>query len=199
VLQPQFRGSTGFGRDQVEKGEGQWGRGMQDDIDDGVRWLAAQGVADPGRVCIMGASFGGYAAMWAAVRNPELYRCAISFAGISDIAGQLRFDRPGFESGRSFKGWQSRIQGNRGFELQSISPLFQVARLRTPILIAHGAEDDNVPVIQSVQLHNALDKLGRPHEFVIYPGEGHGLDNPANEADFLNRVGAFLDKNNPAQ
>lgn len=198
VLQPNFRGSTGFGRDFVEKGEGEWGRGMQNDIDDGVRWLASQGVADPGRVCIMGASFGGYAAMWAAVRNPELYRCAISFAGISDIAGQLRFDRPGFETGRSFKGWQARIQGNRGFDLASISPLTHVARMRTPILIAHGDADDNVPVIQSVQLHNALDRLGRPHEFVVYPGEGHGLEDPKNETDFLNRVGAFLSKHNPA-
>jgi len=198
VLQPNFRGSTGFGRGFVEKGDGEWGRGMQDDIDDGVKWLAAQGVADPGRVCIMGASFGGYAAMWAAVRNPEMYRCAISFAGISDIAGQLRHDRPGFESRRGFKGWQARIRGARGFELESISPLAQVARLRTPILIAHGAADDNVPVIQSVQLHDALTKLGRPHEFVVYPGEGHGLDNPANEADFLTRTGAFLDKYNPS-
>ncbi|MCW3847017.1 S9 family peptidase [Sphingomonas sp. LB-2] len=198
VLQPNFRGSTGFGRGFVEKGDGEWGRGMQNDIDDGVRWLASQGIADPGRVCIMGASFGGYAAMWAAVRNPELYRCAISFAGISDIAGQLRYDRPGFESGRSFKGWRTRIRGNRGFELESISPLAQVARLRTPILIAHGADDDNVPVIQSVQLHDALTKLGRPHEFVVYPGEGHGLDDPKNEADFLTRVGAFLDRFNPA-
>ena len=198
VLQPNFRGSTGFGRSFVEKGDGEWGRGMQDDIDDGVRWLAAQGVADPSRVCIMGASFGGYAAMWAAVRNPELYRCAISFAGISDIAGQLAYDKPGFESGRSFKGWQARIRGNRGFELESISPLAQVARLRTPILIAHGAADDNVPVIQSVQLHDALTRLGRPHEFVVYPGEGHGLDDPANEADFLTRTGMFLDRYNPS-
>jgi len=198
VLQPNFRGSTGFGRSFVEKGDGEWGRGMQDDIDDGVRWLAAQGIADPKRVCIMGASFGGYAAMWAAVRNPELYRCAISFAGISDIAGQLRYDKPGFENGRSFKGWQARIRGQRGFELESISPLAQVARMRTPILIAHGAADDNVPVIQSIQLHDALTRLGRPHEFLVYPGEGHGLDNPANEADFLTRVGVFLDKYNPS-
>jgi dipeptidyl aminopeptidase/acylaminoacyl peptidase len=198
VLQPNFRGSTGFGRAFVERGDGEWGRGMQDDIDDGVRWLVGQGIADGGRVCIMGASFGGYAAMWASVRNPDMYRCAISFAGISDIAGQLRYDKPGFESGRSFKGWQARIRGARGFELESISPLAQVSRFRVPILIAHGEADDNVPVIQSIQLHLALDKLGRPNEFVTYPGEGHGLDNPANEADFLTRVGAFLDKYNPS-
>ena len=101
-------------------------------------------------------------------------------------------------SSRSFKGWQARIQGGRGFDLASISPLTHVARMRTPILIAHGADDDNVPVAQSIQLHDALTKLGRAHEFVVYPGEGHGLDLPANEADFLNRVGAFLDRHNPS-
>lgn len=90
VLQPNFRGSTGFGKAFVERGTGAWGRGMQDDIDDGAKWLAGSGVADAKRVCIMGASFGGYAAMWAAARNPETYRCAISFAGISDVAAMLR-------------------------------------------------------------------------------------------------------------
>jgi dipeptidyl aminopeptidase/acylaminoacyl peptidase len=96
VLQPNYRGSTGYGREFVEAGNGEWGRGMQDDADDGVKWLAAQGIADPGRVCIMGASYGGYAAMRAAVRNPEIYRCAISFAGISDVAAQLGHDRKTF-------------------------------------------------------------------------------------------------------
>ena len=93
VLQPNFRGSTGYGREFVDKGEGQWGRTMQDDLDDGVKWLVQQGKVDPKRVCIMGASYGGYAAMWAAARNPEIYRCAISFAGISDLAAMIRYDR----------------------------------------------------------------------------------------------------------
>jgi dipeptidyl aminopeptidase/acylaminoacyl peptidase len=197
VLQPNYRGSTGYGREFVEAGNGQWGRGMQDDADDGVKWLAAQGVADPARVCIMGASYGGYAAMRAAARNPEIYRCAISFAGISDVAAQLGYDRKTFESGEAFRAWRHRIQGEAA-TLDQLSPLKSVARMTVPILIAHGAEDTTVPVAQSVRLHEALARLGRAHSHVIYPGEGHGLDDPEHAADFLNRVGAFLDKYNPA-
>ncbi|NML07733.1 S9 family peptidase [Sphingomonas sp. G-3-2-10] len=198
VLQPNFRGSTGFGRAYEAKGDGEWGRAMQDDIDDGVKWLAARGTIDPKRVCIMGASFGGYAAMWGAIRNPELYRCAISYAGVSDIAGQLAFDRPTFENGRAFRDWQARIQGDARFPLDSISPLRQAARVRIPLLIAHGTADDIVPVSQSLRMHEALDKLDVPHEFVTYPGETHQLETPANEIDFMNRVGAFLDRHNPS-
>jgi dipeptidyl aminopeptidase/acylaminoacyl peptidase len=196
VLQPNFRGSTGFGRDYVARGDGEWGRGMQDDVDDGVKWLTAQGVADAGRVCIMGASYGGYAAMLAAHRNPELYRCAIAFAGISDVAAQLRYDRTTFESERLFRAWRARIQG-KAPSLDMLSPIKSVARMTVPLLIAHGTADRNVPFEQSRWLHEALERAGRAHEYLIYPGEEHGLADPENSADFLTRVGAFLDRYNP--
>ena len=198
VLQPNFRGSTGFGKAFVEKGYGAWGRGMQDDIDDGVKWLAGRGTADPKRVCIMGASFGGYAAMWAAVRNPDLYRCAISFAGISDVGSMLRYDRRSFSAPRYARDWQSKVQGDKGFELDQISPIKSVDKLGVPILIAHGDEDDNVPLYQSRRLHEALNKLGKGHEYVVYEGEGHGFADPKNATDFLTRVGKFLDTHNPS-
>jgi dipeptidyl aminopeptidase/acylaminoacyl peptidase len=198
VLQPNFRGSTGFGRKYVEAGTGAWGRGMQDDIDDGVKWLAARGTVDAKRVCIMGASFGGYAAEWAAVRNPEMYRCAISFAGVSDVEAQLKYSRKSFSAPRYFRDWRERVKGDRSFELDQISPLKSVERMTVPILIAHGDDDDTVPVSQSRRLHDALIKLGRAHEYVIYQGESHGLDDPVHATDFLNRVGAFLDKYNPS-
>ena len=198
VLQPNFRGSTGFGRDFVAKGIGQWGRGMQDDIDDGVKWLAARGVVDPKRVCIMGASFGGYAAMWAAVRNPETYRCAISFAGVSDVASMLRYDGRTMAATRYFSDWRTRVQGDKHFELDTVSPLKQVERMRVPILLAHGEDDDNVPLYQSRRLHDALQKLGRAHEYVVYPKEGHGFADPVHSTDFLTRVGKFLDTHNPS-
>jgi dipeptidyl aminopeptidase/acylaminoacyl peptidase len=197
VLQPNYRGSTGYGRAFVEAGDGQWGRGMQTDADDGVAWLAARGTIDARRVCIMGASYGGYAAMWAAARNPETYRCAISFAGISDVAAQLRHDRPTFGSGRDFNAWRARIKGE-GTSLADLSPLHFVDTMTVPILIAHGDADDNVPLFQSQALDAALTRRGRLHEYVVYPGEGHGLDDPADNADFLNRVGAFLDRYNPS-
>jgi dipeptidyl aminopeptidase/acylaminoacyl peptidase len=171
---------------------------MQDDIDDGVKWLVGKGVVDPKRVCIMGASFGGYAAMWAATRNPEIYRCAISFAGISDVASMLRYDRGTFSAPRYFRNWRERVQGDKSVSLDTVSPIKQADKITVPLLIAHGADDDNVPPYQSRRLHEALQKLGRAHEFVIYENEGHGLENPTHATDFLERVGAFLDKHNPA-
>ncbi|MEZ0242082.1 MAG: alpha/beta hydrolase family protein [Sphingomonas sp.] len=197
VLQPNFRGSTGFGRAFVEKATGQWGRGMQDDLDDGVKWLAGDGVIDPKRVCIMGASYGGYAAQWAAIRNPEIYRCAISFAGVSDLASQLRFSRSSFIASRYFRNWRERIQGAKDFDLDQISPLRLASRLTIPILIAHGTDDSTVPINQSRRLHSALQAAGRPHDYVEYKDEGHGFDSAVNATDFFTRVGVFLDKHNP--
>lgn len=196
VLQPNFRGSTGFGKQFVHAGDGEWGRGMQDDIDDGVRWLAERGTVDLKRVCIMGASFGGYAAMWAAARNPDLYRCAISFAGISDVAAQLAYDRKTFAP-RYFKAWQRRIQGSAA-SLDALSPIHRVGDMTVPMLIAHGSEDETVPVAQSAMLHEALTREGRAHDYVVYSGEGHDLEDPANKADLLTRIGAFLDAHNPS-
>lgn len=197
VLQPNFRGSTGFGRAFVEKGTGQWGRGMQDDLDDGVKWLAGRGTIDAKRVCIMGASYGGYAAQWAAIRNPDIYRCAISFAGVTDIASQLRFSRGSFTASRYFSNWRERVMGQKDFDLDQISPLRQAGRFGIPILIAHGTADDRVPISQSRRLRGALVQANRPHEYVEYKDEGHGFENPVNATDFLVRVGAFLDKYNP--
>ncbi|HEY4366147.1 MAG TPA: S9 family peptidase [Steroidobacteraceae bacterium] len=198
VLQPNYRGSTGYGKAFVEKGMGQWGRGMQDDIDDGVKWLVEQGKVDPRRVCIMGASYGGYAAMWAAARNPDLYRCAISFAGISDVAAMLRYDRKTFSAPRYFRSWRERVQGDEGFKLDTVSPLRNLDHIGIPLLIAHGAADDNVPLSQSRKLHEALTKAHKVHEYVVYEGEGHGLADPAHAIDFLKRVDTFLTTYNPA-
>ncbi|MES2989187.1 MAG: S9 family peptidase [Pseudomonadota bacterium] len=196
VFQPNFRGSIGYGNAYMAKGDGQWGQGMQDDLDDGVAWLAKSGTIDASRVCVMGASYGGYAAMWAAARNPGKYRCAISFAGISDVRAQLDFDHQTFEES-DFRAWKDRIQGSAP-SLESLSPLSYVDRIFTPMLIAHGSEDETVPAEQSVMLHQALSRLGRTHEYKVYPGEGHNLEDPANGADFLSRVGKFLDRYNPS-
>ncbi len=196
VFQPNYRGSTGFGRGFVAKGDGEWGRGMQADTDDGVDWLAGKGIADPGRVCIMGASYGGYAAMWAAARSDARYRCAVSFAGISDVGAQLAYDRKTFTE-RDYRAWKRRIQGDAP-SLDAISPIGRVAALRMPILIAHGTADETVPPDQSIRLHDALTHLGRAHDYVAYPGQGHTLEGPADNADFLERVGRFLAAHNPA-
>lgn len=198
VLQPNFRGSTGYGREFVAKGDGQIGRAMQDDLDDGVNWLVQQGRVDPKRVCIMGASYGGYAALWAAARNPEIYRCSISFAGISDLPAQLRYDRRSFTASRYFKAWRERMQGDKGFDLKTVSPLHAVDRITIPLLIAHGADDETVPLSQSKKLHEALTRASKPHSYLVYEGEGHGFGKPENATAFLERVDEFLRAHNPA-
>jgi dipeptidyl aminopeptidase/acylaminoacyl peptidase len=198
VLQPNFRGSTGYGRDFVAKGEGQVGRTMQDDLDDGVKWLVEQGKVDPKRVCIMGGSYGGYAALWAAARNPEIYRCAISFAGVSDLAAMIKYDRRMFSATRYYTAWRERVQGDKTFDLNTVSPLYAVDRINIPLLIAHGTDDENVPLVQSRKLHEALLKANKPHSYIVYEGEGHGFDNPANATAFLEQVDQFLRTNNPA-
>jgi dipeptidyl aminopeptidase/acylaminoacyl peptidase len=198
VLQPNFRGSTGFGKAFVDSASGQYGRKMQDDLDDGVRWLAGLGLVDPKRVCIMGASYGGYAAMWAAARNPEIYRCAISFAGISEVRTMLRYDPSTGIARRYYKDWRDRIRGEEGFDLGAVSPLNRAAAIRVPMLIAHGEEDHVVPVAQSRNMHEAMRRAKIEHEYVVYPGEGHGFEKAADSIDFLKRVEAFLARHNPS-
>ena len=198
VLQVNFRGSTGYGRAYVERGFGQFGSGMIDDLEDGVDWLAQQGIADPHRVCIMGASYGGYAALWAPIRHPERYRCAISFAGVADVRAILRYDARLFAAPRYSREWRRRIQGEERTDLNLISPLQQAARMTVPVLIAHGEQDRVVPVSQSRNLVRALARAGRPAENVFYPQEAHGFTKPQDSIDFLQRVEAFLTAHNPA-
>lgn len=198
VLQPNFRGSTGYGRAFVERGYGQWGAAMQDDLDDGAGWLASEGIADPKRVCIMGASYGGYAALWASIRNPDKYRCAISFAGVTDVRAMLKYDTKMAAAPRYSKRWRQRVMGEEQRDLAAISPLQQARRIAIPVLIAHGERDSNVPVDHARKLIAALEKAGIAHEAVIYPGMGHGIEKPEDSIDFLKRVEAFLARHNPA-
>jgi len=198
VLQPNFRGSTGYGKDYVEKGYGQWGRAMQDDVDDGVDWLVASGKVDPKRVCIMGASYGGYAALWGAIRNPDKYRCAISLSGVTDLPGILRYDRKSFSAPRYFRQWQSKVQGEDKIDLKLVSPLAQADRLTVPVLIAHGEKDDTVPPRQAHQMVDALTARKAEVESLFYKDEGHGLVKKEDLTDFLTHLDAFLAKHNPA-
>ncbi|HEX2763061.1 MAG TPA: S9 family peptidase, partial [Allosphingosinicella sp.] len=198
VLHPNFRGSTGYGRAFVERGYGQWGAAMQDDLDDGLAWLASEGIADPKRVCMMGASYGGYAALWAAVRNPGLYRCAISYAGVTDVRAMLKYDSKSMFASRYSKLWRQKVQGEERRDLAAISPLQQAKRFAIPVLIGHGELDSNVPVDQGKKLIAALAKQHVAVESVIYPKEGHGFERSEDARDFLKRTEAFLARHNPA-
>ncbi len=197
VLQPNFRGSGGSGDAFVKLGDGQIGRKMQDDLDDAMDWAVAQGIADPGRVCMVGSSYGGYAALFAVIRNPERYRCAASFAGVTDWSAQLRYDKNYFSRDEGRK-WKQQISGSQsGFSLDDVSPVKQIGRLTRPVLLAHGERDTRVPFKQFTAFKTAANAAGKPLELLTFPDEAHGIAKPANETRWLDRLEAFLRRHNP--
>ena len=196
VLQPEFRGSTGFGKDFVSKGYGEIGKRMQDDLDDGVDWLVKSGQVDPKRVCIVGWSYGGYAALWGAIRNPERYRCAVSWAGPTDMIAMMRYDRGQFSAKRYFREWRSKFSSDA--DLRAVSPINFATQLKVPVLIGHGEEDDNVPVKQSHQMVDALTRAGANVTSVFYKDSKHDFGSSKDLEDWLKHLEAFLAKYNPA-
>lgn len=198
VLQPQFRGSTGYGRDFVAKGYGEFGKKMQDDLDDGVDFLVRSGQVDSARVCMVGGSYGGYASLWAAVRNPERYRCAVSIAGVSDLKAQLRYDRKLFSATRYFRAWRTKVGGEGKVDLSAVSPITFAGKLKMPLLIVHGEADSIVPTSQSRKLVEALAKSNPNVTSTFYKGGGHSFSSAADFDDFLKKLEQFLAKNNPA-
>lgn len=196
VLQPEFRGSTGFGKDFVSKGYGEIGKRMQDDLDDGVDWLAKSGQIDAKRVCIVGFSYGGYAAMWGAIRTPERYRCAVSWAGPSDLTGMMRYDRKQFSATRYFREFRKKFPSED--ELNAVSPINFPDRFKAPLLIGHGEDDSTVPPKQSHKMVEALQKAGANVTPVFYKDSEHSFSSSKDLEDWMQRLEAFLAKNNPA-
>jgi len=171
---------------------------MQDDLDDGVDWLAKSGQIDPKRVCIVGSSYGGYAAMWGAIRNPERYRCAASYAGVSDLPAMMRFDRRLFSATRYNRMWRNQISGGNKIDFGAISPVNAASQMRVPILIGHGEKDERVPVKQSRKMVETLTKAGADVTSAFYKDSGHGFDNAADLEDWLSQLEKFLAKHNPS-
>jgi dipeptidyl aminopeptidase/acylaminoacyl peptidase len=199
VLQPNYRGSGGYGETFEKLGDGQIGRAMQDDLDDAEDWAVAQGFADKARVCVVGSSYGGYAALWAVIRNPERYRCAASFAGVTDWEKILKYDADFFTRDGSKK-WNARVRGSeKGFDMDSVSPAKQAARLTRPVLIAHGKRDSRVPYSQFKEMRGALESASfAKAEYLVFDKEGHGFDTPEDEQKWYDALDAFLKKYNPA-
>lgn len=196
VLQPNFRGSTGYGKAFEDAGNGEWGGKMQSDIADGIDALAAKGLVDPKRVCIVGASYGGYAALAGMTLQPGRYRCAVSFAGITDLPELYAYDR----TGQSYLGgvrarWQERIGTRRA--LPDISPARHADAVTGPILLVHGKDDTVVPIQQSRIMEDALRKAGKPVETVVLKGEDHWLSRSETRLALLTASVAFVEKNNP--
>ena len=195
VLQPYFRGSSGRGRRFAEAGYKQWGALMQDDVTDAVRHLHAQGLATPQDTCIVGASYGGYAALYGGATTPELYACVASLAGVTDLVAQLRHDRR--EHGQNsdvYAYWLKALGDLREDKarLQRTSPVRYAESYPLPVHLAHGAADDNVPVEQSRAMAKALKRAGRPHEYHEYPGEGHSFRDWETDQAYWTSLAAFL-------
>ena len=196
VIQPNFRGSSGYGRDWEAASDGNWGNRMQDDLNDAIAHLARQGTVDAGRVCMMGWSYGGYAASRAAQRDGDKYRCTISGAGVHDLPDMVAYDR-------DYLGpYGAKTALGAAGKLVDVSPARHAAKFSAPILIIHGEKDVRVPVAQSrglvSRLRSAGKVEGRDFVYVELPRETHNLLLESSRQRVLNEVKAFLDKHNPA-
>jgi dipeptidyl aminopeptidase/acylaminoacyl peptidase len=168
---------------------------MQDDLIDGIDFLAKRGTIDPARVCIMGASYGGYAVMMGLARDPERFRCGVNYVGVTDIA--LMFDVTWSDmfdsdfirfSAKELIGDPERDAA----QFRDTSPLANAAKIRAPVLMAYGAQDYRVPLVHGERMRDALAGAGAPVEWVVYADEGHGFLREANRFDFYGRVAKFL-------
>ncbi len=199
VFQPHFRGSDGTGLDFVRRGHGEWGRAMQNDISDAVLHLADTGVVDADRVCIWGWSYGGYAALAGYALTPELYRCAIAGAPVSDIFTMMDWqaDQPGGAGAVNY--WTEYIGDWRTQRAQmtAISPLRNIDNTNIPLLLIHGAEDDIVPVEQAELMYDAVREAGKPVEYVRIEGDGHNLLFRRTRLITLEAATEFLMEHNP--
>jgi dipeptidyl aminopeptidase/acylaminoacyl peptidase len=179
VVQPNFRGSAGAGGAFALAGRGQWGKRMQDDVSDAVKHMVDAGLADPKRVCIVGASYGGYAALAGVALTPELYRCAVSIAGVSDLVDVLRSEKHENGSGsNTFYYWRYSI-GDPDKDrdaLLAVSPRKLADRITAPVLMFHGEKDETVPVRQSVIMQEALKAAGKPSKLVRFAKADHYWD-----------------------
>lgn len=197
VLQPNFRGSAGYGRAFVNAGNGEWGGKMQDDITDGVAMLIAEGLADPDRVCIVGASYGGYAALAGGAFTPDLYKCVVAIAPVSDLAMMLSDERK--DVGRShwvIDYWEERmVDGDaRTRKLKAISPVKYADDFEAPVLIIHGEDDTVVPMRQSVTMLSALMNADHPVELIRLKGEDHWLSDSDTRLATLQAASDFVEK-----
>ena len=198
VLEPEFRGSTGYGSELFTAGFKQWGLAMQDDLADGVKWAIAEGIVDPKRVCIAGASYGGYAVLMGLAKDPGLYRCGVDWVGVTDLGLMFTSDWSDFSDTWKKYGL-TKLLGDPAANVarfKATSPISNVDRIRAPVLLAYGGKDRRVPLEHGENFHDALMKQpGARSEWVVYPQEGHGWRSVETQIDFWNRVAKFLDAN----
>jgi dipeptidyl aminopeptidase/acylaminoacyl peptidase len=194
VLQINFRGSTGYGKSFWEAGFKQWGRGMQNDVTDGVQWLIDQGVADSKRVAIYGGSYGGYSALAGATFTPDLYACAVSYVGPSNIFTLLESIPPYWEPVREMEYEMIGDPVKDKVLLEEVSPVFHADRIKIPLLVAQGANDPRVKKAESDQIVDAVKKAGKDVVYLVKDNEGHGFHNEENRFDFYRAMEDFFRK-----
>jgi dipeptidyl aminopeptidase/acylaminoacyl peptidase len=196
VLQPQFRGSSGFGDEYRRAGYGQWGGLMQDDVTDGVNAMIAQKIADPKRICIVGASYGGYAALAGAAFTPDLYKCAVSISGVSDLPVMLGATKiRGGDESNALAYWRDSIGSPTDKAVIDRSPARAADRIKVPVLLIHGLDDTVVPIAQSELMAGALENAKKKYTFVKVKGEDHWMSNSESRQQIMKELEKFLAEN----
>jgi len=194
VLQMNFRGSTGYGRKFFEASFKQWGKNMQDDITDGVQWLIKEGIADPKRVAIYGASYGGYATLAGVTFTPDLYAAAVDYVGVANMFTFMKTIPPYW---KPFLEMMYEMVGDPEKDKQLLtdaSPVMHADKIKTPLLVAQGAKDPRVNKDESDQMVAALKKRGVAVEYIVKDNEGHGFSNEENRFEFYEAMERFLKK-----
>lgn len=190
VLRLNFRGSGNYGRAFMHAGELEWGRKMQDDLTDATKWAVEQGIADADRICLYGASYGGYAALMGAAREPSLYRCAAGYVGVYDMD---EFHEDDSDYSRSREKWVLDWLGEAG-SMREISPVALASSIKVPVFLAAGGKDRRVPIEHSKRMEKALKKAGTPVEALYFGTEGHGFYTEPHRREYYTRLLAFLSR-----
>jgi dipeptidyl aminopeptidase/acylaminoacyl peptidase len=196
VIQPEYRGSRGFGFDHFKAGWRQWGLAMQDDLADAAHWAVTQGIADPNRIAIAGASYGGYASLMGLIRSPELFKCAVEWVGVADL--KLMYTVQWSDTSEVYLQYGAPVlvgdPVKDAEQFKATSPLQNAQRITQPILMAYGSLDSRVPLIHGEKLHSAIATPKDEIEWIVYPYEGHGWSIEKDNVDFWTRVEKFLDR-----
>ncbi|WP_298441281.1 S9 family peptidase [uncultured Ferrimonas sp.] len=193
VLQVNFRGSGGFGKRYEQAGHRQWGGVSQFDIIDGTRYAIEQGIADEQRICIYGASYGGYSALQSSILEPDLFQCAVGSMGIYDL--EMMFDEGDIQARKTGMKFLKDALGEDKAQLRKFSPVHNVDKLKASLLLMHGEEDERAPVEHVEALMKALDKRHYPYQYLEMDKEGHGLADPATRKAYYEKMVNFLDDN----
>jgi len=190
VLQLNYRGSSGYGKSYLSAGAKEWGGRMQDDLTDATRWAISEGIADKARICLYGASYGGYASLMGVVKEPDLYKCAVGYVGVYDLPKMVSDDA---RDSYRFRNWSREWVGDPA-KLGEMSPNRLADRIKVPVFLAAGGQDKRAPIEHSKMMESALRKAGVPVETLYYDTEAHGFYTQEHRQEFYTRLLAFLSR-----